>query len=232
MAKKIFISTPSYVQPVPDYYVSLLASVPALERAGISVEWSNPRGCCYIHTARNKAARAFLMSECDEMLFVDSDIGWNADEIVELCKIDRDIVGGAAPFKFGSIGFPTHPKREDGFVLGDASAGLVLVDVLPTAMMKITREVFGQLAKRGKAAPRIEYNPDGSEHERYVSFFDFEADNKHMVEYGEDVTFCRKWQSIGGQVWCYPNMTLRHHPADAEPRHGNFDEFLRANPAA
>jgi hypothetical protein len=209
--RSIFIATPSYGVPASAYYASLLATIPALEQAGYQVQWQEWQLCCYVHTARNRLAAQFLASGKDDLLFIDNDLGWSAEEMVRLCGYDVDIVGAAAPFRHGPEGFPAHPASDRaGRLWMDAATGLLEVDVLPTAIMKISKNTLIELAHAKLAPLRIEYVRDGKEHARYLSFFDFEADDVNHVEYGEDVTFCRKCQKIGKKLLVDPNMTISH----------------------
>jgi hypothetical protein len=226
---RLFIGTPVYGGLCTDYTLSMLNSVPRLEQAGFQVEWKVLEGCCYVHTARNKLVKQFLVSGCDEMVFLDSDLGWDAEQFVKLCKRQKDIVGGAAPFRSGAGGFPVHPMvDEERRPIVDSETGLVRVDVLPTAIMKIKRKVFLDLAKTGHAPLRKEFNQDGKERDRFLSFFDFEVDEENHLEFGEDVTFCRKWTSLRGEIWVDPDMTIRHHGMSF--REGNLHDYLRALP--
>jgi hypothetical protein len=221
--RSVFIATPSYHTPVTQYYASMLATISELELAGYLVRWREWEQCCYVHTARNKLCSEFLFSGCDNLLFIDNDLGWNAKDIVRLCARPEPIVGAAAPFRHGTAGFPT-------MVIDSATEGeLLKVLVLPTAIMKIKRQVLMALARAGFAPLRIEYNHANEELGRYRSFFDFEADEERHVEYGEDVAFCRKWQRLGGDLWVDPDFTISHFGADF--RTGNLREHLRATRA-
>lgn len=229
MASKIFIATPAYQGICGDYYGALLATVPALESAGHSVFWKMLEGCCYVHTARNKLARDFLVSDADYLLFIDSDIGWNVPDMLRLCARNRDIVGAAAPFRAGDPGFPVACATEaDGRPMVDPATGLIGAIMLPTAVMRISRAALMAIAEAKRAPLIIEHKRDGSENERYLSFFDFEYDAAHCCEFGEDVTFCRKAIASGISVWIEPDVTLRHHGVSF--REGNYHDHLRALP--
>ena len=228
--RSIFIATPSYGVPASAYYASLLETIPALERAGHDVRWQEWQLCCYVHVARNRLAAQFLHSGMDDLLFIDNDLGWRAADIVKLCSYETDIVGAAAPFRHGPGGFPTHVLADDtGHARRDAASGLLEVDVLPTAIMKINKQVLFDLAKAKLAPLRIEYKRDGAEHARFLSFFDFEADEEHHVEFGEDVTFCRKCQRIGKKPLVDPDMTITHFGQSF--REGNLWEHLTSQAA-
>lgn len=226
----LFIATPVYGSLATDYVHSLLLSAPALEKAGHTVQWKTHEGCCYVHISRNKLVEEFLNSNCDELIFIDSDIGWDPQDLVNLVAIDKDIVGGAIPYRMGKLAFPVaYYKAEDGTPMGELETGLIDCNVIPTAMLKIKKDVFFRMIGGGLAEKRVEYSAsDGMEGGRWRSFFDFETDNVNHLEFGEDVTFCRKALKLGYHLWCYPNMTLRHHGGGF--RLGNMDKYLRSCP--
>lgn len=224
--RSIFIATPSYHTPVSAYYASMLATIPALERAGHLVIWREWEQCCYVHTARNKLTAEFLVSGCDDILMIDNDLGWKSMDILRLASRTEDVVGAAAPFRHGEHGFPVHPVTDDhGRPRMDPASGLLEVDVLPTAIMKITRDALMRIAKAGHAPLRIEYGRNRQELGRYLSFFDFEVDDTEHLEFGEDVTFCRKWHRVGGKLLVDPDFTITHFGPNF--RVGNLREHLK-----
>ncbi len=225
----IFIATPMYGPSDSIFDDALLPGVQALERAGHTVTRAKFEGCCYVHIARNKLVRQFLATDADDMLFWDADVAILPDELVRLCGRDKPLIGGAAPFRMGLFGFPVHPIVQNGQVIREPD-GLIRVDVLPTAVMKIHRDVFAKLTDAGKAPRRMERAPDSGEVAYYRSYFDFEYErvpdhgDEAYIEYGEDVSFCRKWTALGGEIWLDPDMTISH--AGRLVRQANYLNYL------
>ncbi len=208
--RSIFIATPSYQVPVSQYYVSVLETLRALEAAGHRVRWREWERCCYVHTARNALCAEFLLGAYDDLLFIDNDLGWNAAEMVRLCSHEVDIVGAAAPFRHGPEGFPCYVATDADGRGRMNDAGLLEVTTLPTAVMKISQQTLLDIGAAKLAPLRISRSHDGKETGRYLSFFDFEADNVNHLEYGEDVSFCRKCQRIGKKLLVDPDFTISH----------------------
>jgi hypothetical protein len=55
---------------------------------------------------RNQLASDFMMSDCDKMFFIDSDISFEPGAIVKLALFDVDLVGGAYRYKFETENYP------------------------------------------------------------------------------------------------------------------------------
>lgn len=224
MPRSIYIATPVYEKPLPNYGPAVEKAKECLSKRGHRVEHRILEKLCYVHTARNRLTRDFLISGFDELLWWDADISADPYDIVRIVDADREIVGASAPYRGGdAVAFPTQPMRDKkGHPVICPQTGQVQVLVLPTALMKVRRDVFARMAGAGKARPIVEYDRSGKETTRYLSFFDFTYDEATKVEFGEDVTFCRKWHAMGGKMWSIPDIDIRHGDVTA-----NFGDYLR-----
>lgn len=224
MKRKIYIGTPAYDEPCTDYTKSLLATMELFGRVNWEVHIGIINGLCYVHVARNHLVDLFLRSNCDEMIFIDSDMGWNPEELLQLCRIERNVIGGVAPYRSNDMGFPVVFKQDgEGHYVGSYLPGtddaLLECSVIPTAMMRIQRGVFAKLVETGQALKVLDAGRDRYAPTKLYRFFDFEIEHKvdektgepYIVEYGEDVTFCHKVTRAGIGIWCDPRMRLRHH---------------------
>lgn len=239
--RKIMVGTPAYDQPVLDYTKSFLASAELFAKANWELRACMIGGLCYVHTARNLIVDSFLHSDCDELIFIDADIGWQPEDLLELCRIERNVIGGVAPYRSNDIGFPVIYKQDgEGHYTGSYLPGtdvcLLAVSILPTAMMRIQRGVFTKLVEKGEALKVLDSGKDRYAPSKIYRFFDFEVEHKvdektgepYIVEYGEDVTFCHKLARVGIEIWCDPRMTLRHHGRTFFE--GCLDKSLRREP--
>lgn len=221
--RRIFIATPAYDEPCTDYTKSLISTMELFGRADLEVHVGIVGGLCYVHVARNHLVDSFLRSPCDEMIFIDSDIGWNPEELLQLCCIERNVIGGVAPYRSNDVGFPIVVKKDsEGFYTGSYIEGtdsaLLECEVVPTAMLRIQRGVFGKLVEANEVVKVLDSGKDRYNPSKIYRFFNFETEEKknelgepYIVEYGEDVTFCHKCTRAGVSIWCDPRMTLRHH---------------------
>lgn len=210
---KIFVAIPAYDRKICVETVrALLNEQNVAALAGVELRISFIPGCSLITHARNQAAKEFLDSDCDKLVFIDSDVSWEPGNILALAIHKEDFVGGAYRYKDDKEGYPVAwiDKPE----LWANEAGLLEVTMLPAGFLCLTREVFKKLTEK---------NPG-----RLYSFHDktFFAFFHCPPGDGEDGAFCRDWRDIGGRVWLEPRLTLAHVEG-AKKYEGNIGEWLK-----
>ncbi len=125
-----------------------------------------------IHCARNNMARAALEFEAKYLLFIDSDMHFEADALERLLAHDVGVVGGLsvktiAPYWVNaSVWEDENPKP-----IREWEEGLIdYCDGVGTGFMLINTRIFRAMAK--------------------PYFYPFQ--NKHDLDMGEDYYFCKK----------------------------------------
>ena len=89
---KIFIATPCYGNMLMAPYVSsLLSTTKLLDQKGIGYTTHFMGNESLVQRARNIIAQKFLNSDCTHLLFIDSDIEWNAQAVVDLLDFNKDV---------------------------------------------------------------------------------------------------------------------------------------------
>jgi len=118
----IFLAIPSYDGTVTSQCCeSILKNTHILRDSGHKVIPYFHSGNVYIAGARNICVFNFLRSDCDEMIFIDSDIGFEDHAMLKLVKYDKDITAGVYPYKQDNFNFPaglefdtiTHNCKEE-----------------------------------------------------------------------------------------------------------------------
>ena len=227
--KKFFIATPFYeLKGHSPYIKSLVDSLCGLAKygkeTGIEFEFHTVDGDSYVWRARNSIADRFLKSDCSHLIFIDSDESWEPEGLYRLMKADAPIVGAAYPVKnnWAHFGVVIHTEGEN-HVAKTTPAGLIYADKVPTGFMKISREVFAKI--RAMEPDNWYWEPDeyGTMSKRHNYF-------GHVMEahimYGEDISFCRRWQRTGGELFVEPRVTISHYGTKGWT--GNYDTFLRS----
>lgn len=204
---RAFIATPSYTGKVDNSYMfSLLQSIPKLEAAGICFDHYLLSYNCHVDDGRNAIVRDFLLSDCTDLVFIDADVAWRAEDLVKLIKHDRDVVAGVYPKRAShDLDFPVWV--EPGSVLQADDDGLVEVAGAPTGFMKIKRQVLEKLVK---ANAHRQYMGKGASagNDPYTVVFEREIADGHR--WSGDYNFCRVWRKMGGKVFVDPEMHLSH----------------------
>ena len=76
--RKLMIATPMYGGMCTGMYVmGLLNTMAIMRELKVEVRWAHMTNESLITRARNELARAFLASDCDYLMFIDADIGFD-----------------------------------------------------------------------------------------------------------------------------------------------------------
>jgi hypothetical protein len=238
---KIFVATPMYGGMAHGLYIkSSLDLQNTMSKYGIETKFSFLFNESLITRARNYLVDEFLRSGFTHMLFIDSDIHYNPQDVLAMMALDKDVIGGPYPKK--SINWknvaeaarkhPEMPAHELEQLVGDYVFNVVKgtsqfsvtepleVMEIGTGYMMIKREVF---EKMKDAYPTIHYKPDhvgqaNFDGSRYIhAYFDTVIDYKDSITGGgsdrylsEDYMFCQMWRKIGGQIYLCPWMKTQH----------------------
>ena len=84
------------------YMESVCALVVAMERAGFPYRMHFGSDSA-VHRARYFITEAFMKSDCDRLMFIDSDIGFSAEDFGKLWAMDCDIAVGAYAMKQDTV---------------------------------------------------------------------------------------------------------------------------------
>ena len=238
---KLFVATPMYGGMAHGLYLkSCLDLQGIMSRYGVDVKFSFLFNESLITRARNYLVDEFLRSDCTHLLFLDSDIHYNPQDVVALLALDKDVIGGPYPKKsinwnniaHAARNHPDLEPRELETLVGEYVFNVVKgtsqfsvtepLEVLEigTGFMLVKREVFDKMAVE---YPNIRYKPDhvGQAHfdgSRYIhAYFDTVIDSVDSIVGGgserylsEDYMFCQMWRKMGGDIFLCPWMKTQH----------------------
>jgi hypothetical protein len=207
--KSVFIALPAY-----DFKVSLKLAISlarftqVASQHGIAVQIGSICGCSVVSRARNLLAQDMLESDCDYLLFIDSDINFEPEDIMRLMAWGSDprkgIVAAVPRTRSENKVYIANLDYDENHELTMNSMGLVRAERVATAFMLVRREVFVTLAA---AHPEWEYYDQRSD--RMLScMFDFMKTDEGYI--GEDFLFCDRAREHGFEVWIDPSITLGH----------------------
>ena len=170
----------------------------------------------YIDRSRNMCVYQFLNSNCDRLVFIDSDLEFDDDAVQKLIKYDRPIVAGAYRYKKDEEEYTIRLDFSRNNNCKEEDSPLVYVDRAPTGLMNIDRKVFEDMILH------YEMKPD---ERKIYSFFDtgmrFPGENNW---YGEDSYFCKRFVDMGGQILVEPTINFTH--IGTKEYKGNLHNFL------
>lgn len=225
---KLVIATPFYeMKGWTNYIASLAKTLLCLQRiVDIDLDfWSLP-GDSYIERARNTLTNMFMRSEYTHFLFIDSDMGWDIEGVLQLLAADEPLVGAGFPCKnnWDFYGCKLNCNHDGTPVVN--SKGLISSWNVPTGFCMIKKEVFLKLKESFPDHKYLYQAPHDAEPIDYYDFFGHYF--RTGSDYRDDVYFCRKWASIGGDIWVEPRINMGH--AGFLERRGNYHEFLMSCP--
>jgi precorrin-6B methylase 2 len=169
-----------------------------------------------IHFIRNTMASRALESKSDYLMFIDSDMVFDAEDILTLINSERPVTAlGYRKKKEIEEYCCLIESDEDGTPVVDD--GWVELSAAGTGLMCIRSSVLKQMME---AYSHRSYTTDNGE--KRVAIFEYELhDGKY---WGEDYTFCRRWRDMGGKIWMLPNAHTAH--VGEYEFHGNMHYFL------
>jgi hypothetical protein len=231
---KLFVATPMYGGMANGMYVKSSLDLQTLMiKYGVETKFSFLFNESLITRARNYLVDEFLRSDCTHMLFIDSDIHYNPQDVIALMALDKDVIG--APYPKKSINWnniaqaarqnPDMPAGELESLVGEYVFNVVKgtekftvteplqVLEIGTGFMMIKRDVF---SKFKEAYPELHYKPDhvgqaNFDGTRYIhAYFDTVIDPVSHRYLSEDYMFCQWWRNIGGEIHLCPWMKTQH----------------------
>ena len=238
--RKLFLATPMYGGNCVGMYTRAVADLAAIcAKYGIPLQLYFLFNESLITRARNYCADEFLRSDATHMLFIDSDIGFNPQDVLALLAMqddesDYDVIGAPYPKKcisWEKIKMAVDkgvadedPNKLEKFV-GDyvfnprngqreiPIGQPVEVMEMGTGFMMIRRKTFD---KYKEVFPHLHYKPDHIRTDAFdgsreiMAYFDCIIDPVSKRYLSEDYMFCYNVQKAGMKVWFCPWMQTQH----------------------
>ena len=228
----VFVATPMYGGMATGHYTQSILATPAILSAhNIDMSFTAMFNESLIQRARNALAHNFMKNEnYTHLMFIDSDIRFNPNDIASLVVANKDIICGIYPKKEISWegvekavknGVPADKlKHYTGSMVVNlvGYSGSVTVPVDKpveiwnggTGFMLIKRRVFEKMKKSVDS-----YLNDVRDlsmtlgQERIYEYFPVFIDEDERL-LSEDYGFCRRARDAGFKVWAAPWVQLGH----------------------
>ena len=224
--KGLVIATPAYGgQVTSPYLLSIASSVVLFCRRGISHQLHVNSGDSFIPRARALLLGKFMRTDCSHLLMIDSDMSWQAKDVVRLLEHDVDFVCGGYRQKCQQLKWNFcllhDPDARPGDPVRVKTRGdLVSISGAGAGFMLLKRQAVERMIE---AAPETRFEHVGNE-DRPLECWDLFGPVGCIAHtfYGEDIAFCNRWRRLGGEVWLDPAVQLGHHGSTeayfADPR--------------
>lgn len=229
MSKKIFISTPCYdAMMTMQYTMSLLNLVTFFNEYKINFVIDFLGNESLITRARNKSLGKFMASDCTHLLFIDSDIEFQPQAVMDLLLFNKDVVCCVYPKKgmnWNKFMYSMQTEQlsneklesrgldfaynaaynNEGKVI--KKGDFVKVQHAATGFMLIKKEITEKLAK---LHPELEIMSDDLSQENTINYGLFCCMIKDKQYLSEDYSFCHRVNEAGGEVWINVKHNLNH----------------------
>jgi len=207
--RSLFVALPAY-----DFKVSLKLAVSlarlaqAAPQHGIDIQIGSVCGCSVVSRARNLLSKDFLESKCTDLIFIDSDINFEPEDVLRLMawtsEPKKGIVAGVPRVRGEERVYITALDYDENNELTMNGMGLVRAKRVATAFMMVRRDVFETLVE---AHPEWTYY-DKKTDRMLPALFDFKLTEEGYM--GEDFLFCDRSREVGFEVWIDPTIKLGH----------------------
>lgn len=209
--RKVLLATPSLDGRLDVWYTNALVNTIRIAQAsGVFVHPVFMSYDALIQRVRNDLVALAVEGGYDDLIFIDSDMEWDPQWIMELLDREEDVVGGTARKKTDEA--EIYVAKTDDLTYHDN--GLIKCDGLGTGFVKLSRKAFTAV---WDASP--EYQNEGRT--RRMVF------NVEIVDgqlYSEDTALFRKLNELGFDCWLDPRMTCAH--IGTKKFTGNMADFL------
>lgn len=236
----VLIATPCYANMMCNsYFTAVVQLLARFSEFGIKYSIHTIGNESLIPRGRNYYVSLMLAHKTfTHLLFIDSDIQFNADNVIRMLQFDKPICGGAYPKKstnWSSV-IELVKKNPDispeeleakayDYVVNiitredqvgqniQITNGFLPVHYLGTGFMLVQRHVLDEMMVR---YPQLKYRNDigGYSHkvndEYFYALFDCVIDPVSKRYLSEDYAFCQRALELGYSIWCDITANLSH----------------------
>lgn len=220
----IAISVPCYRGVVPiEWAIAFAATQDLLREYGVQSYLQTRAGSGLVHAVRNDLVHAALIRpRVTHVLFVDDDVVWEPDHVLRLAAWGQKhpFVCGVYPTKTEEDNFPVDLVRFPDGRLVMSEEGLLRASVVPGGFMLLRRDLFDRMTPEVAVSVPARGDLKG---QSVRGYFDFMQCGEAAL--GEDVSFCKRWTDVGGEIWIDTGINLKHFGTKAYD--ASFVEYVK-----
>ena len=191
------------------YMESMMKLQETLLLSGLKHDFLFIKGESLVQRARNNAVCSFMGKDFERLLFIDSDLEFNPENVETLWNLDKPVCCGSYPMK--KKGIKTTAWKDGGLVNLDELNGPTEVDYAATGFMMVKKYVFEQMKEFYPLRAHKEGHPEHFKQTRdSFSWFDPRVDTVKDIYLSEDYAFSQDWRNMGGKIILDPSIRLKH----------------------
>lgn len=193
---------------------SLMKLMAALARNKINTAWAI-EGSAFIEELRNVFLTIFYdVTDCSHLLFVDSDMSFQPELVLDLFLSDYPVCGAMYPKREKQLEWSgsfwtsgEHPRNGNFMKVPGIGMGCALIKrEAVTRMLEVMPEIIDTRLERHPAEESI-IHAGGK---RIIRAFD-PIDTGPGGIIRDDLAFCARWYQSGGEVWANIANYVGHH---------------------
>ncbi len=213
---RVLIATPAYNGQITTKYTECLmmtCNLLGMNRIDCQVKFINNQ---IVTRARNMLAHIFMTGNFTHMLFIDADIGWNPDDVMNLLSHDEECVVGVYPNKAYHL-----DSNKTNISLTSSSKALFPIETKGEHLQRIEHAATGFMLLKKAALKRIEkdieqfYLPNNGQNTTsreemslLYNYFNCQVvDNDYLTE---DYYFSHLFNKNGGKIYADTRINLLH----------------------
>lgn len=204
----------SIVVPIQDevvdiaYHKSLTHTLDTMRVIGVETFVMEVAGGSNVGKARERALWAsWQHKQPTHILWVDADMGWDPKLVTRLLSADHEFVAVPGVRKTDECRPCVNVYPEQVF---HPHTGFLKVRDVGFAFVLMKASVIEKLCR---AYPELRYNAgDQEEYALFLEMIDREDTELgiHGERLSEDISFCRRWTAIGGEIWVDAHASVIH----------------------
>ena len=199
-----------------EWMMSILKLLNSAKETGLNMSFYPIFFESLVSRARNASVAHFLEDEENtHLLFIDSDIIFEPEDVYRLIQAEKDVIAGMYPKKYivwDRLKKDPNAERVDFPIGGEIKVtedDFIESSYLPTGFLMIKREAILKLIEQH---PELKYKNDidgyGFDNDNFYNLFN--AGIRNGIYESEDWGFCSLWKESGGQVLIHPDINLKH----------------------
>lgn len=195
-------------------FTSVLKLTELCRRKGINLGVST-HGIPDVVETRNIALTLWYdtVPQSSHLLMIDSDMGFEPELILDMLMFDHPVVGALYPKKVYPIQWVAN--RLNDTEMAPQKSGFMQVGGVGTGIFLIKREVVTKMLEKYPALSDERISQyvaanffKANQATRVIRAFD-KLDVKDGI-LSEDLSFCRRWTDMGGEVWASIDHIITH----------------------